>query len=63
MILFTKIGKSILALVILWFRNGAKMASRFAATSKDEGLKILKAAVATNTMRATNFDFSVFTGS
>lgn len=39
------------------------MASRFAAVSKNEGLEILKAAVPTNTMRATNFDFSVFTGS
>lgn len=39
----------------VWFRNAAKMASRFAAVSKDEGLAIIKAAVPTNTMTATNF--------
>ena len=39
----------------VWFRIEAKMASRFAAVSKEEGLEIIKTAVPTNTMRATNF--------
>ena len=51
-----------MSLAIHCFATVAKMASRFETFSEDEICVINEAVVQTNTKKATNFGFSVFSG-